>query len=106
MIEIEPAPFELDVTGIATEHPTVTSEAIIPLDDVPMPMRPLSERFVSSIGDLWVAPGHRSSAVESAMTFSVHSPSAGGARFTGRTDPLSRGGDYISSASYARRGHW
>ena len=38
------------------------------------------------------------------MTFSVHSPSAGGARFIGRTDPLSRGADYISSASYARRG--
>ena len=51
MIEIEPAPFELDVTGIATEHPTVTSEAIIPLDDVPIPMRPLSERPVSSIDD-------------------------------------------------------
>ena len=27
-----------------------------------------------------------------------------GARFIGRTDPLSRGADYISSASYARRG--
>ena len=51
VIEIEPAPFELDVTGIATEHPTVISEAIIPLDDVPIPMRPLSERLVSSIDD-------------------------------------------------------
>ena len=38
------------------------------------------------------------------MTCSVHCPSAGGARFTGRTDPLSRGAGYISSASYARRG--
>ena len=38
------------------------------------------------------------------MTCFVHSPSAGDARFTGRTDPLSRGADYISSASYARRG--
>ena len=38
------------------------------------------------------------------MACSVHGPSAGGARFTGRTDPLSRGAGYISSGSYARRG--
>ena len=46
---------------------------------------------------------YRSSAVESEVTCSVHSPSAGGAHFTERTDPLSRGADFISSASYARR---
>ena len=38
------------------------------------------------------------------MTRSAHCPSAGGARFPGRTDPLSRGSDYTSSASHARRG--
>ena len=42
------------------------------------------------------------------MTCSVHSPSLRRgcplARFTGRTDPLSRGAGYTSSASYARRG--
>ena len=59
---------------------------------------------------LWVAPRATGPiyAVESALTCSVcsvHCPSAGGSRrFTGRTDPLSRGADYISSASYARRG--
>ena len=66
-----------------------------------------TRRQCKEVGDRasgWVA-GHnnKSSAVESEMTCSVHSPSAGGARFTGRTDPLSRGADYISSASYARR---
>ena len=37
--------------GIATEHPTAISAAQVPLDDVPIPMRPLSERLVSSIDD-------------------------------------------------------
>ena len=55
-------------------------------------------------GPLGRSGPHRSYAVESATTCSVHCPSEGGARFTGRTNPLSRGAGYISSASYARRG--
>ena len=68
-----------------------------------------TRRQCKEVGDrasgVWVGPGHRSYAVESAMTCSVHYPPAGGARFTGRTDPLlSWGADYASSANYARRG--
>ena len=50
-IEFESAPVELDVTGIASGPPTVISEAILPLEDVPIPMRPLSERIIGNIDD-------------------------------------------------------
>ena len=51
-LAIEPASaFELDVPGIATKHPAVISEVLTPLDDIPIPIRPLSERLVCSIDD-------------------------------------------------------
>ena len=50
-IEIESALVELDVTDIATELPTVISEATLPLEDVPIPMRPLPERLIGNIDD-------------------------------------------------------
>ena len=46
MLAIEPADADF-----ATEHPIATSEVLTSLDDVPIPMRPLSERFVSTIDD-------------------------------------------------------
>ena len=52
MFAIEPASaFELDVPGIATEHPAAISDVLALLDDIPIPMRPLSERLVCSIDD-------------------------------------------------------